>query len=355
MSDLPPCEISWFSALCDDDYEFLGVPDAALKSSWEHCRDIVMQAETAGYDNILLPSGYALGIDTTAFAAGIAPMLKRLRLLMAVRIGESWPPQLARQIATIDRMLGGRLAINIISSDLPGEKLESAPRYARTVEAMHILRTLLDGKPLDHVGDFWKLKVDPPRVTTVSGRCPALYFGGLSEAARDAAATNADVYLMWPDTMDAVRAIVADLRSRAAKHGRTLKFGYRVHVVVRETEAEARAAADRLLSKLDDAEGRAIRERSLDSQSAGVRRQAELREGSDDGYAEANLWTGIGRARSGCGAAIVGDPDQVLAKLNAYRAEGIDAFILSGYPHAAEADLFARHVLPRIEHGPLVI
>ncbi|WP_380783803.1 LLM class flavin-dependent oxidoreductase [Sphingomonas sp. R86520] len=355
MTELPPCEISWFSALCDDDYEFLGVPDAALKSSWEHCRDIVMQAETAGYDNILLPSGYALGIDTTAFAAGIAPMLKRLRLLMAVRIGESWPPQLARQIATIDRMLGGRLAINIISSDLPGEKLESAPRYARTVEAMHILRTLLDGKPLDHDGEFWKLKVDPPRVTTVSGRCPALYFGGLSEAARDAAATNADVYLMWPDTMDAVRAIVADLRARATKHGRTLKFGYRVHVVVRETEAEARAAADRLLSKLDDAEGRAIRERSLDSQSAGVRRQAELREGSDDGYAEANLWTGIGRARSGCGAAIVGDPDQVLAKLNAYRAEGIDAFILSGYPHAAEADLFARHVLPRIEHGPLVV
>jgi alkanesulfonate monooxygenase len=355
MSDLPPCEISWFSALCDDDYEFLGVPDAALKSSWEHCRDIVMQAETAGYDNILLPSGYALGIDTTAFAAGIAPMLKRLRLLMAVRIGESWPPQLARQIATIDRMLGGRLAINIISSDLPGEKLESAPRYARTVEAMHILRTLLDGKPLDHDGEFWKLKVDPPRVTTVSGTCPALYFGGLSEAAREAAATNADVYLMWPDTMDAVRAIIADLRSRAAKYGRTLRFGYRVHVVVRETEAEARVAADRLLSKLDDAEGRAIRERSLDSQSAGVRRQAELREGSDDGYAEANLWTGIGRARSGCGAAIVGDPDQVLAKLNAYRAEGIDAFILSGYPHAAEADLFARHVLPRIEHGPLVI
>ena len=355
VSSLPPCEISWFSALCDDDYEFLGVPDAALKSSWEHCRDIVMQAETAGYDNILLPSGYALGIDTTAFAAGIAPMLKRLRLLMAVRIGESWPPQLARQIATIDRMLGGRLAINIISSDLPGEKLESAPRYARTVEAMHILRRLLDGKPLDHDGEFWKLKVDPPRVTTVSGTCPALYFGGLSEAARDAAATNADVYLMWPDTMDAVRAIIGDLRARAAKHGRKLRFGYRVHVIVRETEAEARAAADRLLSKLDDAEGRAIRERSLDSQSAGGRRQAELREGSDDGYAEANLWTGIGRARSGCGAAIVGDPDQVLAKLNAYRAEGIDAFILSGYPHAAEADLFARHVLPRIEHGPLVI
>lgn len=154
--------------------------------------------------------------------------------------------------------------------------------------------------------------------------------------------------------MPAVREIVADMTARAANHGRTLRFGYRVHVVVRETEAEARAAADRLLSRLDDAEGEAIRNRSLDSQSVGVRRQAELREAaSDDGYAEANLWTGIGRARSGCGAAIIGDPDQVLAKLNAYRALGIEAFILSGYPHAAEADLFARHVLPRLDHGPL--
>jgi alkanesulfonate monooxygenase len=350
-----PCEISWFSALCDDDYEFLGVPDERLRSSWGHCRDIVMQAETAGFDNCLLPSGYALGIDTTAFAAGIAPLLHRMRLLMAVRIGESWPPQLARQIATIDRMLGGRLTVNIISSDLPGETLDSAGRYARTVEAMHILRTLLDGQPLDHQGAFWKLKLDPPRVTTMSGRCPPFYFGGLSEAAREAAAEGADVYLMWPDTMEGVRGIVADLRARAARRGRTLRFGYRVHVVVRETEAEARAAADRLLSKLDDATGAAIRARSLDSQSAGVRRQAELREGTDDGYVEANLWTGIGRARSGCGAAIVGDPDQVLAKLHAYRAAGIDAFILSGYPHAAEADLFARHVLPRIDHAPLVL
>lgn len=348
-----PCEVSWFSALCDDDYEFLGVPDERLRSSWEHCRDIALQVESGGFDNILLPSGYTLGIDTTAFAAGIAPLLRRLWLLMAVRVGESWPPQLARQIATIDRMLGGRLTVNIISSDLPGETLESAPRYRRTVEAMQILRTLLDGKSLDHQGEFWQLQLDPPGITTTLGRCPLLYFGGLSEAARDAAAAQADVYLMWPDTIEGVRGIVADLRARAAAKGRTLRFGYRVHVVVRESEAEARDAADRLLSRLDDATGAAIRARSLDSQSAGVRRQAELREGSDDGYAEANLWTGIGRARSGCGAAIVGDPDQVLAKLEAYRAEGIDAFILSGYPHAAEADLFARHVLPRLDHAPL--
>ncbi len=349
------CEVSWFSALCDDDYEFLGLPDPALKSSWEHCRNIVLAAEKGGFDNVLLPSGYALGIDTTIFAGAIAALTRRIRLLMAVRVGETWPPQLARQIATLDRIAEGRLTVNIISSDMPGETMASAPRYARTVEVMQILKTILNGEPLDHQGEHYKLKLDPPGVTTVSGKCPPLYFGGLSEDAREASAKAADVYLMWPDTMPAVKAIVDDMTARAAKYGRTLKFGYRVHVVVRETESEARAAADRLLSHLDARTGDEIRARSLDATSVGVKRQAELRDAASDGYVEDNLWTGIGRARSGCGAAIVGDPDQVLAKLHAYQALGMEAFVLSGYPHAAEADLFARHVLPKLNHGPLLL
>ena len=361
------CEVSWFSALCDDDYEFLGVPDAALKSSYEHCRNIVLAAEKGGFDNILLPSGYSLGIDSTAFAAALAPLTRTIRMLLAVRVGEAWPPQLARQIASIDRMMptdpalggdnrSGRLTINIISSEMPGESLGSAARYARTVELMQILKTLLNGQPLDHQGEHWSLKVDPPRITTVSGRCPPLYFGGLSPDARDAAAKVADVYLMWPDTMPAVRDIIADMTARAASYGRTLKFGYRAHVVVRDTEEEARASAARLVSKLDADRGSEIRAKSLDSTSVGVQRQADLRAAAgDEGYIEDNLWTGIGRARSGCGAAIVGNPDQVLAKLDAYTQEGIEAFILSGYPHAAECDLFARHVLPRMQHGPLLL
>jgi alkanesulfonate monooxygenase len=354
LTALPPCEVSWFAALCDDDYEFLGQPDPQLASSFEHCRNIALTAEAGGFDNILLPSGYGLGVDTTAFACAMAPLLTRLRLLVALRVGEAWPPQLARQMATLDQMLGGRLTLNIISSDLPGETLASAPRYRRTVEVMSILRDLLDGKPVDVEGEFYKLKIDPPRIRTVSGRAPLFYFGGLSEDAREAAAQGADVYLMWPDTLAAVSEIITDLKARAARHGRALRFGYRAHVIVRETEAEARFAADRLISRLDGDTGEAIRQRSLDINSAGVRRQAELREAAEnDGYVEANLWTGIGRARSGCGAAIVGDPDQVLAKLEAYRALGVEAFILSGYPHAAEADLFARHVLPQLEHGPL--
>ncbi len=249
------CEVSWFSALCDDDYEFLGQPDPMLASSWEHCRNIVLQAEKGGFDNILLPSGYQLGIDTTMFAGAIAPLTKTIRLLWALRMGEDWPPQLARRIATLDRILGGRLTVNIISSDLPGEKMESRPRYQRTLEIMQILKIMLSGEHLKYKGEFFDLDLAPARIGTVSGKCPLLYFGGLSEDAREAAAQGCDVYLMWPDTMDKTRETIADMTARAAKHGRTIKFGYRAHVIVRETEDEARAYADRLLSKLDDQTG----------------------------------------------------------------------------------------------------
>jgi alkanesulfonate monooxygenase len=349
-------EVAWFSALCDDDYEYLGVADPDLRSSWSHCRDIVTAAEANGFDNVLLPSGYALGIDGVPFAGGIAAITERIKLLLAVRCGEMWPPQLARQLAGLDEMLDGRLTINIISSDLPGAQLASEPRYARTLEVMTILRTLLAGEPIDHHGGFYDLTLDAPRIAgdraaarRAAGlpRTPPFYFGGLSEPAREVAAQAADVYLMWPDTMPEIASIIGDMRARAARHGRELRFGYRTHVVVRETEAKARAAATRLLSKLDAAEGEAIRNRSLDTASAGVSRQAELRDASaDDGFIEEHLWTGIARARSGCGAAIVGDSDQVVAKLRAYMALGIDSFILSGYSHLAECDLVARHVLP---------
>ncbi len=349
------CEVSWFSGLCDDDYEFLGVPDPGLASTWEHCKNIALAAEEAGYDNLLLPSDYAIGIDSVAFAAGIAPHLRRMQLLLAVRMGEMWPPQLARQLATIDEMLGGRLTINIISSDLPGEKLESAPRYQRTLEIMRVLRDLMNGKSVDTRGEFVSLALDPPRVCPTPGGCPPFYFGGLSEHAREVAAQEADVFLMWPDTMPAVEAIIADMRARAARHGRELRFGYRAHVIVRSTEAEARAAAQRLVSRLDAATGERIRTTSQHPSSVGQLRQVELRDLADDeGFAEPNLWTGVGRARSGAGAAIVGDPDQVLAKLRGYADLGMEAFILSGYPNRSEGDLFARHVLPHLDHGPLL-
>ena len=347
-------EVSWFGALCDDDYAFLGQPDPALASSWPHCRDIVQTADRLGFDNVLLPSGYELGIDSTAFAAAIATHTEQIRLLLAVRMGEMWVPQLARQLATIDQISGGRLTINIISSDLPGAPLASAPRYQRTREWMAALRTLLSGEHVTMDGESLQLDLDPPRARTVSGTCPPMYFGGFSDDAKDVAAAEADVFLTWPDTVAAVGTTVAEMTERAGGYDRTLIYGLRAHVIVRETEAEAKGAAQRLVSKLDDAEGDKIRGKSLDSASVGVARQAALRESaSDDGFVEEALWTGVGRARSGAGAAIVGDPDQVVAKLAAYEAAGVSAFILSGYPHRDEAERFAEYVLPRLDHAPV--
>ena len=347
-------EISWFGALCDDDYEFLGVVAPELRSSWEHCHDIVLCAEENGFDNILLPSGYELGIDATSFASAVSVATNRIRLLLAVRMGEMWLPQLARQMATIDQMSGGRLTINIISSDLPGQELESGPRYKRTQEYMKVLRELLNGNPIDFHGQFVDLEIEAPRVRTVSGQCPPFYFGGFSEAAKETAAMESDVFLTWPDTVKGVESIVSDMKERASGYGRKLKYGLRAHVIVRETEQEAREAANRLVSQVDDQQGAEIRNRSLDAVSVGVSRQTELRKNSDgDGFIEDNLWTGVGRARSGAGAAIVGDPDQGKKKINAYMDAGINAFILSGYPHISECELFGANVLNQIEHGPL--
>ena len=347
-------EISWFSALCDDDYEQLGVPQLDLRSSWEHCSDIVRTVQGAGFDNVLLPSGYDLGIDTLAFTSAIAPSISTMKLLAAIRCGEVWVPQLARQLATINEILNGRLSINIISSEMPGEILNGPSRYARTLETMTALRTLLSGQRLDIDGEHLQLHVDAPRICRDTPQTPQFYFGGLSSEARDVAAAGADVYLMWPDTEDVIAETIVDLQQRASAYGRTLKFGYRVHVVVRETEDEARSAAAHLISAVDAATGDAIRSRSLDSTSVGVRRQAELRESaSSDGFVEPQLWTGIGKARSGCGAAIVGTPQQVIDKIHRYEAMGIEAFIFSGYPHKDEAERFADLVLPHLSHGPL--
>lgn len=345
-------EISWFGALCDDDYEFLGVPESNIPASWEHCRDIVQAADRGGFDNVLLPSGYQLGIDSTAFAAAIATHTEQINLLLAVRMGEMWLPQLARQLASIDQFSGGRLTINIISSDIPGEALDSGPRYQRTREWMQVLRKLLNRESIDFHGEYVHLELDPPRIGTTDGSCPPFYFGGFSPAAKDVAAAESDVFLTWPDTVDSVAATVTEMDTLAReKYDREIICGLRAHMIVRETEAEARAAADRLISKLDADTGEQIRNKSLDTASAGVARQSALRESAaDDGYAEANLWTGVGRARSGAGAAIVGDPDQVVAKLRAYQDAGVQAFILSGYTHEAECDLVAEHVLPKIEH-----
>jgi alkanesulfonate monooxygenase len=353
--DAPGVEMAWFSALCGDDYEFLGVPDGSLRSSWDHCRDIVLAAERLGYDNILLPSGYVPGQDTLTFAGGMAALTRRIALLVAIRCGEYHPPMLARAIASLDHMLRGRLTINIISSDMPGTVLESSRRYARSREVIQILKQAWTQDRIRFQGDFYELDVpgEPGRPYQQNGG-PLLYFGGISDDARALCAEHCDVFLMWPETEERLAETMRDMSRRAASFGRTIDFGLRIHVIVRETEAAARAAARRLVSKLDDATGQEIKRRAQDAGSLGVARQDALRAQADaEGFIEPLIWSGIGRARSGCASAIVGDPDQVVGKIQRYIDMGMRAFILSGYPHRDECELFGRYVLPRIRQCAL--
>jgi alkanesulfonate monooxygenase len=351
-ADLDASEVSWFAALCSDDYRYLGVPDGALRSNWEHCSEIVKTAEAQGFRNILCPSSYQVGQDTLTFVAGCAPITNRINLLAAIRCGELHPIMLARTVATLDHMLKGRLTLNVISSDFPGEKAESACRYRRSHEVVEILRQAWTRDTIDHEGEIYRFEgitTDPAKPYQQNGG-PLLYFGGYSPDALELCGAQCDVYLMWPETKEQLAGRMRAVHERAAAHGRTLDYGLRVHIIVRDTEAEAKEYAEDLVSKLDDEFGKLIRERAHDAGSLGVSHQARARELADQfGYIEPHLWTGIGRARSGCGAALVGSADQVMSEIEAYRKMGIRAFIFSGYPHIDECEHFGRLVMPELK------
>jgi alkanesulfonate monooxygenase len=258
---------------------------------------------------------------------------------------------LARTVATLDHMLKGRLILNVISSDFPGETASNEHRYQRSKEVVEILKQAWTQDEINYAGQVYQFKgltTDPVRPYQTGG--PLLYFGGYSPQAVDLCAQHCDVYLMWPETEEELAGRMRVVHERATHYGRVIDYGLRVHMIVRDTEQEAREYARDLVSQLDDDIGRKIRERALDAKNYGVSLQAKNLELSDDeGYLEPHLWTGVGRARSGCGAALVGSVDQVLSKIERYQKMGIRAFIFSGYPHKQECEIFGTKVLPQLK------
>ena len=345
-------EVAWFAPLCSDDFRYLGVPDGELRSSWKNTSQIALRAEALGFRNILCPSSYQVGQDTLAFASALAPLTSKMNLLAAIRCGELHPAMLARTVATLDHMLNGRLTLNVISSDFPGQQEDSAYRYRRSWEVVEILKQAWTQDEINYDGQIYKLKglsTDPVKPYQTNGG-PLLYLGGYSPDALELCGAHCDTYLMWPETKEVLAQRMRDVHARATKYDRTLDYGLRVHMIVRDTQAEAREYAQELVSKLDDEQGRQIRARALDANSLGVSLQSKNRELADDeGFIEPHLWTGVGRARSGCGAALVGSVDQILSEIYNYMKMGIRAFIFSGYPHMQECEIFGTKVLPHLK------
>ena len=352
-------QIFWFIP-SHGDGRYLGSGEGGRALSHDYLQQVAQAADQLGYEGVLIPTGRSCE-DPWVVAASLLPVTKRLKFLVAVRPGLHQPSLAARMAATFDRLSGGRLLINLVTggdqAELEGDGvfLNHADRYAQSDEFIRIWRGILaashDGKTYNYEGKHLQVKDAKLLFPPLQEPHPPVYFGGSSPAAHDLAAAQTEAYLTWGEPPAEVAKKIADVRARAEKLGRKVEFGIRLHVIVRDTDAQAWAAADDLISRLDDATVAKAQASFAKMDSEGQRRMAALHAKGANRSREAleispNLWAGIGLVRSGAGTALVGDAKTVAARIQEYADLGIDKFIFSGYPHLEEAYRFAELVFP---------
>ncbi len=349
--------IFWFIPTHGDS-RYLGTTRGAREVNHDYLKQIAVAADTQGYDGVLLPTGRSCE-DAWVVASSLIGATSKLKFLVAIRPGLSSPGLAVRMAATFDRLSKGRLLINIVTGGDQGELeadgvfADHEKRYEITDEFLRVWRASLAGEGgdagYDFEGEHIKVKGARTLYPAVQKPYPPLYFGGSSEPAHELAAEQVDVYLTWGEPPAAVAAKIADMRERAARHGRTLRFGIRLHVIVRETNDEAWQAAEDLIRYVDDEVIARAQKAFAKMDSVGQQRMIALHGGKRDKLeVSPNLWAGVGLVRGGAGTALVGDPETVAARIKEYQALGIDTFIFSGYPHLEESYRFAELVFPLI-------
>lgn len=354
-------DVFWFLPTSGDT-RYLGTSDFGRAPTNLYMRQIAETAERLGYDGLLIPTGASCA-DPWVTAASLVATTRRIKLLVALRTSITGPTVGARQAAALDEALGGRLLLNVVpggdATELAadGVFLSHDARYEAADEYLTVWKRLLAGETVDFAGKHIRVEGAQNFHPAVQTPWPPLYFGGSSPAAHELAAKHVDAYLSWGEPVDAVAAKIADIRERAARHGRTVRFGVRLHVIVRETEAEAWSDADRLIRHVTDEDIARALANFARMDSVGQARMAGLHQGRRDRLVIApNLWAGVGLVRGGAGTALVGSPEQVVARLEEYAALGVDSFVLSGYPHLEEAIRFAELAFPLIAgKGPVTL
>ncbi len=352
MTRTPTPDVFWFLPTSGDT-RYLGTSDFGRAPTNAYLREIAVTAERMGYDGLLIPTGASCQ-DPWVTAASLISQTSRIKLLVALRTSIMGPTASARQAATLDQALNGRLLLNVVpggdATELAadGVFLAHDERYEAADEFLTVWRAVLSSdQPYSFSGKHLRVENARNYYPPVQRPYPPLYFGGSSPAAHALAAKHVDAYLTWGEPPDAVAQKIADIRTRAAAQGRTVRFGVRLHVIARETEAEAWAEADRLISRLTDADIAAAQANYAKMDSVGQARMAALHGGRRDRLVIGpNLWAGVGLVRGGAGTALVGAPGQIAARLREYQDLGVDTFVLSGYPHLEESIRFAELVFP---------
>lgn len=353
--------VFWFIPTHGDS-RYLGTAEGARAADYDYFKQVAVAADTLGYEGVLLPTGRSCE-DAWVVASSLIPATQRLKFLVAIRPGIASPGLSARMAATFDRLSGGRLLINVVTggdaAELEGDGLfaDHDTRYEITDDFLNIWRGLLsashDNGGFDYIGKHLQSKGGKALYPPVQRPHPPLWFGGSSPAAHAIAADHIDTYLTWGEPPEAVAKKIADIRARAEARGRKIKFGIRLHVIVRETEDEAWRDAERLISRLDDDTIARAQKAFANMDSEGQRRMAALHGGKRGGREALevypNLWAGVGLVRGGAGTALVGNPEQVAERMREYADLGIETFILSGYPHLEESYRFAELVFPLIK------
>ena len=340
-------DFGWFLPTMGDT-EIIGPP--TREATIEYLARCAKTAEDAGFVFMLVPVGTTCE-DAWLAASAVAARTDKMKFLVAMRPGFVAPTVAAKMSNTMDQLTRGRVLINVVTGGFPaelaadGDFTDHDARYERTQEFMQVVkRAWTEPRSWNHDGAFYKVEKGNVFPKPYQKPCPPWYFGGASEAAKQVGAEEADVYLLWGETIEMVRERIADMRERAAKLGRTLRFGIRLLVCVRETEDEARAAAEAMVAEVPENFEDMMQKHMSGADSEGEKRQRMLREQGE--WLGPNLWTGIGRARLGVGLALVGSGENVAARIREYVDAGIDTFIFSGYPHLEESERFGRYVVP---------